>query len=753
MERVRTRSLLPSILLLGVLAASGGEASRGDSSGVPGDSRASYSYFRSLEGEVWVTAGGRSPGGADPAERGLPVLTGDRLELASGARAEVHLADRTRLFLGSLARVVVQQVAFSSDAQARSTKLELLHGEIVLRVPEEALGDELPSVFATGARIFVEQPGVYRITASAERGLELVVREGRAELLTDRGSLIVRNGESVRFRPVGRGVPQLFAEGPLSSLERWQQQVESAASSSRARARYVQPELAYAASSLEDYGTWILVDTSWCWRPTVATGWRPYWNGRWHWTPSGYLWISYDPWGWVPDHYGTWIHHPRWGWCWRPGWVFAPAWVYWSWGPTWTGWCPVGLYTYGSPWGSWSGWRFGVYGWTRGSWSYFADWTFVPTRWACSRDWVRHRRHGRDLARSPDGQPFEGVVTTDTRTLPPQVLERPQEVPDLLRRVAERERRPWVDVTDFVARKPELDERLRRAIELPREEWTRASGTPLLRENLPPASDAGWRVRQAGPLRPEGGLRPEGPRSEAPVVSLEGGLPRTGPPARRELSRQVPGLEEPSGRSLEPGSATRQPGRQDRPRPENTPDVVAPDDLQGWRHRNPGLRPRTDAPPQAGLPVSEEAPRTGRRPAGWDSPPQPDGLGQEPIQRVIDGWRKRADEGAPPESAGWTPRSIAPLPPAQPQSDPPREIPSRRWEGFSRPAEPAPGLPVPPSLGVRERAAPPPAPRSAGAGPAPRERAPRLASPEPSAAPARPSEAPRRPQEEPPTAP
>ena len=30
------------------------------------------------------------------------------------------------------------------------------------------------------------------------------------------------------------------------------------------------------------------------------------------------MWIGYEPWGWVPYHYGRWVHHGRAGWCWVP---------------------------------------------------------------------------------------------------------------------------------------------------------------------------------------------------------------------------------------------------------------------------------------------------------------------------------------------------------------------------------------------------------------------------------------------------
>lgn len=47
--------------------------------------------------------------------------------------------------------------------------------------------------------------------------------------------------------------------------------------------------------------------------------WLPYQHGYWAWVPAtGWTWVSYDPWGFVTDHYGFWRHHPSFGWIWQP---------------------------------------------------------------------------------------------------------------------------------------------------------------------------------------------------------------------------------------------------------------------------------------------------------------------------------------------------------------------------------------------------------------------------------------------------
>ena len=130
------------------------------------------------------------------------------------------------------------------------------------------------------------------------------------------------------------------------------------------------------------------------WKPSSPAGrtgcpggWAISWRtraGRWRYTPSGWFWVSYEPWGWVPHHYGYWDHSAAWGWVWYPGRRFAPAHVYFYWGAGgYAGWCPTGYYAshYGRYYGSRWGYYNGVYGYVRGSSWYDKNryWTFART--------------------------------------------------------------------------------------------------------------------------------------------------------------------------------------------------------------------------------------------------------------------------------------------------------------------------------------------------------------------------------------
>jgi hypothetical protein len=104
----------------------------------------------------------------------------------------------------------------------------------------------------------------------------------------------------------------------------------------------VSVSLSFFHESLSPHGRWVAT-TSYgqVWVPAVSAGWEPYVDGEWLYTDWGWTWVSNDPWGDIPYHYGTWVRVSRWGWVWVPGTVWAPAWVTWAYTDDFVGWAPV----------------------------------------------------------------------------------------------------------------------------------------------------------------------------------------------------------------------------------------------------------------------------------------------------------------------------------------------------------------------------------------------------------------------------
>ena len=53
--------------------------------------------------------------------------------------------------------------------------------------------------------------------------------------------------------------------------------------------------------------------------------------------PSGWTWISDEPYGWATYHYGRWYDDPEIGWSWVPSNEWAPSWVSWQEGANYIG--------------------------------------------------------------------------------------------------------------------------------------------------------------------------------------------------------------------------------------------------------------------------------------------------------------------------------------------------------------------------------------------------------------------------------
>jgi len=101
--------------------------------------------------------------------------------------------------------------------------------------------------------------------------------------------------------------------------------------------------ISYFHEQLSPYGQWVVAGSyGHCWVPAgIHAAWAPYTDGEWIWSDYGWTWVSYDPWGDIPFHYGTWAWADPYGWVWVPGTIWAPAWVTWAYTDSYVGWAPL----------------------------------------------------------------------------------------------------------------------------------------------------------------------------------------------------------------------------------------------------------------------------------------------------------------------------------------------------------------------------------------------------------------------------
>ncbi len=273
----------------------------------------------------------------------MPVVPGDRIDTARGARLEVQLSDGSTLWLDEYTSVSLDAIAFSRGATEDRTVLYMADGSSMLEIPADGLTTHPTRVDSGGSTVYLTAPGLYRVGALQNGGLRVEVWDGLAEVATPSGGVLVRTGSAAEID-----------KGQLARTEDFLSQDDALASWVMARrqpptgdtTRHIDERYQREASSLDRYGTWVYIQDSdtWAWQPEVTSTWSPYTYGRWYWTPAGWTWISYEPWGWVPFHYGTWFFNADFGWLW--GWdsVWGPAWVDWMWWPGYVGWCPRGYY-------------------------------------------------------------------------------------------------------------------------------------------------------------------------------------------------------------------------------------------------------------------------------------------------------------------------------------------------------------------------------------------------------------------------
>lgn len=628
----------------------------------------SYAYLRTVEGyaEHLLAAGETFQAAVN-----YPVVPGDRLVLAPGARLETVLPDGSAVRAAGEADLRFAEVAGTLDHPAAATRLSLERGEIQIVRPHWS-GPEPIQLELGGAWVALAAPGSYRIGSDGYGASRITVREGWAEISTPRGSRDVRAAETAWVRAGAWSVELIRAEG-RDELEWWgaalDRDVQVAAQGAR-----VDPQLAYAAAPLDGHGDWVEVSGRQAWRPRVEVGWRPYVSGYWAGTPSGMVWVASEPWGWLTHHYGLWERVPAYGWVWVPGRVYSPAWVYWYWGPTHVAWVPAGLYaSFYASWDYVPSW--GVYGWVSGGWHHYDDWVF------CHVDDFRYGRHhgrfelGREVGRRFGDRPVpRGVLATDTRpltrggwadrsTLRDRVVEARQRI--------ERERPD--DLTSFVARRPEAAAQATRMFTRRPDVGAGLAGHSALGDRVAAARGAvtprtapGATGKPGAPSFPDRAtVRPPQPAAPSAPSASDRRPTRPGqPPAPSGVSRWNVRPAPPASRFEAPRPAPPSaPVRRDvRPAPPasdrwgvrpSVPSVRTPE-AEAWRERIQ-IRPPGGTPGAPGAGWSSGLDRNGSTAPGSDRAPL--------VRRVLEGIQEHARPGGSGNSwPSLRPPAVAPQP-------------------------------------------------------------------------------------------
>ncbi len=357
-----------------------------------GDDLTSLSYISYLERYATVRPG--QGGETLDAVVNMPVLAGDRLDTARGARVELQLSDGSTVWVDEFTTIDFDALAYSRESSAPRTALFLSDdGGIAVEIPSTALGSGSLRVDTRAGTIFLNRPGFYRVSAkSGELGVE--VHLGLAELPEGYGSTLLRAGQQAWLDDDG-DIDKAVLEEDFDDFWSWVQERQHPASNGRT-GQYVDSGHGGRAAVLDSYGEWVYISSysTYMWRPRVSMTWTPYSSGRWVWTPVGWTWVAYEPWGWYPYHYGSWYWDASVGWAWSWDRIWGPAWVHWVSWDGYVGWCPRGYYDY---------WYWNRHG---GNWNNGHGGTSRPGRWSD----VTLDFRGRVRLREIDSRPWTFVA-------------------------------------------------------------------------------------------------------------------------------------------------------------------------------------------------------------------------------------------------------------------------------------------------------------------------------------------------------
>ena len=275
-----------------------------------GDPPSRVARLSSMQGGVSFQAAGSSDWST--ATLNSSLTTGDRLVADDGGRAELQVGGIAARF-GSSTDVTVTNLTdglFQLGVPTGTLRLSVYRMN-----PTDTIEVDTPNGAVT-----VLAAGNFRIeTNNAGTQTVVSVERGRVELSGPNMSQDLDAGRTESLSATGDGL--LIASAPHpgpDGFDAWSQYRDGVlTNTSSPSAAYVNADIP-GAQDLDANGTWETDATDGpIWYPTtVQVGWVPYRYGHWGWVePWGWVWISDEPWGFAPFHYGRWAYvRNRWGW-------------------------------------------------------------------------------------------------------------------------------------------------------------------------------------------------------------------------------------------------------------------------------------------------------------------------------------------------------------------------------------------------------------------------------------------------------
>jgi len=292
------------------------------------------------QGEAFITRSYDE--GFEEAAINLPIFEKDTAGTTDG-RLEVYLGR-----LNYLRFDYDTELTFDKVPELRKTGMSfrLTKGGIYLDVENLDFERDI-EIQTPDCGIFLLDKGLYRINVNEGGRTELYVYDGIAEVSGEDYNRNVRDNQKiVMFDGQVEERPFYFYSSDADNFDRWNRERNQTVNYARySSSRYLDEGYEEYEYELSRSGRWHYNSTygTNVWVPyNVGPDWRPYYNGRWVWSPHyGYVWNSFDSWGFFTHHYGRWHWDPIYHWCWVPGYRWSPGWVSWFWDDEYYGWSPI----------------------------------------------------------------------------------------------------------------------------------------------------------------------------------------------------------------------------------------------------------------------------------------------------------------------------------------------------------------------------------------------------------------------------
>ena len=350
-----------------------------------------YAMVRHMEGRINV----RKWDADEELNLGTPLGEGDAIE--GSGRAVIQLGDGTRIAFGERFRLEIATLFDDLDGQTQA--LFRLGSGRLCAIGGPQSNAQIRIDTPSGSAALSSRSNV-SIEVGTDRSVIVKVFSGSVAFSNKMDAIRIKAGDRLTIYSDNDRLNRVnsFNTYQMNDFEAW---ADGQMALKRSNNSHVPSEIRYYADALEGHGDWVQVaDAGWCWRPTVAIDWRPYWRGHWGAYRGGMTWVSYDPFGYVTHHYGRWGWSSIHGWYWIPGVSYSPAWVVWNMADGFFGWAPLGYYNRPVYWG-YNNWRHDC-------------WNVVDLRYIHYRNIHNHMRWDRNM-----GGRFPSYQTGASRPLTP----------------------------------------------------------------------------------------------------------------------------------------------------------------------------------------------------------------------------------------------------------------------------------------------------------------------------------------------